>query len=110
MAITQVMVAPKAFRDWTKYHPAVYLAYTRLGTDWYRISGMRFEQQQDFFSPVWAEIQKMAVEGFDFASCLPVKEQLADVKKSGNAHQRQRAHAARSQAKNDENLAWILGD
>jgi len=56
-------------RDWTKYHPAVFLAYSkRQSFDWKSYS---YRDMKMAFSETWAEVKKIIKSGFDFNIALP---------------------------------------
>lgn len=68
-ALTQEIGRPSELRQWSRYHPSVFMAYSKRSTyDWKNVT---HRELKEVFSEVWAEIKKLANTGFDFHAVLP---------------------------------------
>jgi hypothetical protein len=92
-ALIGEIAKPKELRQWSNYHPSVFMAYSqRQSYDWKNYSYRDFK---DAFSETWAGIKRSAMSGFDFNFVLPKPE---DVKVPINENPVDREHAAKKSA------------
>lgn len=68
-AVIQELAKSPDIRDWSQFHPAVYMAYSmRQSFEWKNYSYKDFKTA---FSDSWSEVKKLAKTGYNFSAVLP---------------------------------------